>query len=220
MVRPRIPETDEGIQGEFDVREYDRFARKLRDRGWMETDVILKSGINRGLALEIGPGPGYVGLEWLKKTDNSRLEGLEISRNMIAIAEKNAREYGFDAQRIRYIQGNALDIPFPANRFDAVFSSGSLHEWEKPLRIMSEIYRVLKPGGRYCICDLRRDLPIFIKWFLFASARPSSMRHGLSTSLQASYTRKELEDILAVSSLDDASVKVDLFGITVTGKKV
>ncbi len=60
MVESRIPETNEGIQGEFDVGEYNLFARTMRDRGWMETDVIIKSGISRGMALEIGPGPGYL----------------------------------------------------------------------------------------------------------------------------------------------------------------
>jgi hypothetical protein len=39
----------------------------MRDKGWMETDLILKLGIQHGLALEVGPGPGYLGLEWLKK---------------------------------------------------------------------------------------------------------------------------------------------------------
>jgi ubiquinone/menaquinone biosynthesis C-methylase UbiE len=208
MVKPRIPETDEGIQGELDVREYNIFTRTLRDRGWMET------------ALEIGPGPGYLGLEWLKKTRDTRLVGLEISRNMIKIAEENAREYGFNSERLEYLSGNAMEMPFPAGCFDGVFSGGSLHEWEEPLRILNEVYRVLKPGGRYCICDLRRDLPAFIRWFLYAAVKPASMRHGLSTSLGASYTKKELEEIMAASPLKGASIKVELFGITMSGIKI
>jgi ubiquinone/menaquinone biosynthesis C-methylase UbiE len=119
MVKPRIPETDEGIQDEFDVREYDLFARSMRDRGWLETDSVIKSGISRGLALEIGPGPGYLGLEWLKKTRNTSLEGLEISKSMIEVAEKNAREYGFDSERVKYIP-HAIDA-FSISSFDISF---------------------------------------------------------------------------------------------------
>jgi ubiquinone/menaquinone biosynthesis C-methylase UbiE len=219
MVKPRIPETDEGIQDEFDVREYDLFARSMRDRGWLETDSVIKSGISRGLALEIGPGPGYLGLEWLKKTRNTSLEGLEISKSMIEVAEKNAREYGFDSERVKYIAGNAMEMPFPSGSFDAVFSSGSLHEWEDPRWILSEIYRVLKSGGRYGIFDLRRDLPFFTKWFFSISIKRPSMKQGLKTSLQAAYTRAELETIVAASPLKGASIKTDIFGISVLGIK-
>jgi len=68
MTRPRIVETDQGIQGAFNVESYDAMQRYLRDKGWIETDAIIKSGISTGKALEICPGPGYLGLKWLKKT--------------------------------------------------------------------------------------------------------------------------------------------------------
>jgi hypothetical protein len=63
MVKPRIVETDQGIQDEFDVLTYDNMMRRLRDKGWMETEHIIKSGILKGFEFEIGPGPGYLGLE-------------------------------------------------------------------------------------------------------------------------------------------------------------
>jgi hypothetical protein len=56
MVKPRVIETSEGIQGEFDVQAYDQMARKLRRRGWMVTNDIIRSGITSGLALELSPG--------------------------------------------------------------------------------------------------------------------------------------------------------------------
>jgi hypothetical protein len=66
VVKSRIVETDEGIQGEFNVETYDRFMRRMRDKGWIETDLVLKTGIEQGLALEVGPRPGYLGLELLR----------------------------------------------------------------------------------------------------------------------------------------------------------
>lgn len=220
MVKPRVPETNEGIQDEFDVKDYDIYAKTMRDRGWLETDELIKFGITGGLALEVGPGPGYVGLEWLAKTRDSRLEGLEISQSMIDIARKNAADYHLDPQRAAYVLGNAMDMPFPDDRFDAAFSCGSLHEWEDPVRILSEIHRVLKPGGRFFINDLRRDLPFFIKWFFRVSVRPKSMRPGLQSSLQASYTCEELAKILAASPLKNGGrITSNLFGLTLSGKK-
>jgi ubiquinone/menaquinone biosynthesis C-methylase UbiE len=86
MTRPRVIETDEGIQGEFTVQIYDRMQRKLRDKGWIETKDVINSGITDGLALELGPGPGYLGLEWLKNTSGTTLIGLDISEDMISVA--------------------------------------------------------------------------------------------------------------------------------------
>jgi len=62
VVKQRVIETGEGIQGEFDVEIYNRMMRRMRDKGWLETDLILKAGITQGLTLEVGPGPGYLGL--------------------------------------------------------------------------------------------------------------------------------------------------------------
>ena len=64
MVRSRVVETEEGIQGEFNVEVYNRMMRRFRDKGWLEVNLVLKAGISSGLALEVGPGPGYLGLEW------------------------------------------------------------------------------------------------------------------------------------------------------------
>ena len=94
MVRERVVETDEGIQGEWTVAVYDQMQRRFRDKGWMETKAIIRSGISTGSALEVGPGPGYLGLEWLKHNDGTQLTGLDISPDMISAAQRNAAEYG------------------------------------------------------------------------------------------------------------------------------
>jgi ubiquinone/menaquinone biosynthesis C-methylase UbiE len=164
-IKPRVIETDEGIQGDFNVTTYDKMQRYLRDRGWIETNSIIAFGIDSGLALEIGPGPGYLGLEWLKKTTNTNLKCVEISRDMIKIAEKNAKEYNF-IDRVEYKEGKAEMIPLDDNMFDAVFSNGSLHEWPDPIKAFNEIYRVLKRGGKFFISDMRRDMNPLMVWFL------------------------------------------------------
>jgi ubiquinone/menaquinone biosynthesis C-methylase UbiE len=218
MVKPRVIETDEGITGEFNTQNYDLMMRNMRDRGWIETNLIIKEGINSGLALEIGPGPGYLGLEWLKKTKGTRLKGLEISDDMIAIARKNAHEYGL-TDRAEYFKGDAAKMPFEDRHFDAVFTNGSLHEWAHPEDILDEIDRVVKPGGIYVISDLRRDMIAPIKWFLWITVKPKEMRPGLITSINASYTRSEIEALLARTKLRGWNVNRNLLGIVITGRK-
>jgi ubiquinone/menaquinone biosynthesis C-methylase UbiE len=218
MVKPRVVETDEGIQSEFDTAIYDRMMRRMRDKGWLETGLILKAGITEGLALEIGPGPGYLGLEWLKQTQGTKLNGLEISPKMMAIAERNAIEYGFE-DRVEYVRGDAQKLPFDANMFDCVFTGGSLHEWGEPKKVLNEIHRVLKPGGRYCISDLRRDMNPLVKWFMKAVTKPKEIRPGLISSINAAYTLNEIRSILGESNLDGYTVKKAVMGLTITGRK-
>jgi ubiquinone/menaquinone biosynthesis C-methylase UbiE len=214
----RVVETNEGIQGEFTVEVYDKMMRNLRDRGWIETDLILKTGINHGLSLEIGPGPGYLGLEWLKKTEGTTLRALEISADMVEMAEKNAREYGLQ-NRVKYVEGDAQKMPFEDNTFDGVFTNGSLHEWSQPSRIFNELYRCLKPGGKYLISDMRRDMNPLVEWFLKLMTKPKEIRPGLISSINASYTVQEIQSILSKTDLKSSKVKKTTMGFIITGEK-
>ncbi|NMB54866.1 MAG: class I SAM-dependent methyltransferase [Leptolinea sp.] len=218
MKKARIPETNDGIQGELIVAQYDQMQRDFRDKGWMETSSLIASGVTRGHALEIGHGPGYLGLEWLKHTENTTLTGFDISPDMSALAQRNAKEYGL-TERSEYRLGNCDHLPFEDNYFDAVFSNGSLHEWAEPKSSFEEIWRVLKPGGRYFISDLRRDMNFFILGFLWLGVRPTAMRSGLLTSVGAAYTPSELYELLASTHLKAAKVSGNAIGLEISGMK-
>jgi len=110
-------------------------------------------------------------------------------------------------------------MPFDDGTFDAVFTNGSLHEWAQPLQILNEIARVLKPGGRYCLSDLRRDINPLLKGLMRVFVRPKVMRTGLISSINAAYTEHELRNLVSQSDLDSAAVRKNLIGLSVTGKQ-
>ena len=218
MLRPRVVETDQGIQGEFNVTTYDEMQQHLRDRGWIETNELIKFGITQGCALEVGPGPGYLGLEWLKKTQDTTLKGLDISPDMIALAERNAQAYGL-ADRVQYVHSSGDKMPFGENAFDAVFTNGSLHEWAEPKKTFNEIWRVLRPGGKALISDLRRDMFAIVRWFLWVNIEPKAMRPGFTTSVNAAYTPHELKNLIKGTSFETFHVSSNALGLMLTGSK-
>lgn len=220
MVKQRIPERDHGITGEAEVAEYDKFQKYFRDKGILETDKVIKHGISYGTALEIGPGPGYLGLEWLKKTNNTKLTGLEISQDMKKLALKNAEEYGMK-NRAEYVIADATEsFPFESGAFDAVFSYGSLHEWADPLPVFNEIARVLKTGGRFFISDLKRNINFIMKSLMKMMTKSAGivlLREGVITSINASYLKKEILEILKKSDLNNFRVYEHPAGLRING---
>jgi ubiquinone/menaquinone biosynthesis C-methylase UbiE len=94
-----------------------------------------------------------------------------------------------------------------------------LHEWAYPENIFNEIARVIKPGGKYVISDLRRDMMAPIRWFLWLTAKPKAMRSGLITSINASYLLPEIEALLSKTRLQGWSAKKNVLGIVITGRK-
>lgn len=219
MLKQRVPETDHGIEGEFTVELFDQFSKFMRDKGWIETKCMLEAGIFQGNVLEVGPGPGIKGLEWLKATTGTKLIALEISNDMINIARRNSKAYGL-SERVKYIQGNATSrMPFEDESFDGVFSNGSLHEWEYPINVFNELFRVLKPGGKLFVSDLRRDIKLGMKFIIKATTKPKAMLPGFITSLNAAYTVGEMETILGQTQVKNFRVIKDAVGLSVVAQK-
>jgi ubiquinone/menaquinone biosynthesis C-methylase UbiE len=108
-----------------------------------------------GSVLEVAPGPGYFAIE-LAKLGDYRVTGLDISQTFVQIASSNAIEAGISAQ---FVHGDAASMPFQNQQFDYVVCRAAFKNFSRPLAALNEMYRVLKPGGRALIIDMRRDAP-------------------------------------------------------------
>jgi ubiquinone/menaquinone biosynthesis C-methylase UbiE len=122
--------------------EFKKLARQLSSR--------IKPGDR---VLEVAPGPGYLAIELFKLT-RCRMIGLDISRTFVAIANANAEKDGVD---VCFEQGDAADMPYPANAFNFIVCRAAFKNFARPLAALNEMYRVLKPGGTAFIIDLRKD---------------------------------------------------------------
>jgi ubiquinone/menaquinone biosynthesis C-methylase UbiE len=104
-----------------------------------------------GVVLEVAPGPGYFAIE-LSKLGSFRITGLDISRTMVEIARENA---GTAGARVEFRQGNSAQMPFERESFDFVYCAAAFKNFSEPVRALDEMHRVLRPGGKAVIMDLR-----------------------------------------------------------------
>ncbi|MBN1612561.1 MAG: class I SAM-dependent methyltransferase [Polyangiaceae bacterium] len=190
----------------------------LQANGWLETQDIIRGGITAGVALEAGAGPGYLGLEWLKATHGTRLTGLDVSPDMVMIADRNARSWTM-TDRAQYLCASADATPFEDGVFDAVFSSRSLHEWIDPRATFIELWRILKNGGRLLLFDLRRDLSRAARNFLLRRMTSDVVRDGLLASIDAAYTVGEAAALLEGTGFGAREVVQTPLGLRVSGIK-
>ena len=221
MTEVRTPQTDLKERQNFFTRIYDDMTSGMLSGGWLKAqylEPVIRSGITSGLVLEVGSGPGYLGLEWLKSTEGTTLKCLDINENMIATAREHASQCGL-SHRVEYLKADASRMPFRDEHFDAVFSNCSLHEWAHPEPILSEINRVLRPGGRYCIVDLKRDMKPRVKRFLWAQTQPEEMRPTCLAAIEASYTAGEMRAMLARTGLQNWDIDENFWGLVISGQK-
>src|SRR5262245_25401721 len=133
-------------------RRASRFLHGLYER--VAADVAA-AGLHDGArVLDVGTGPGRVPLEIAYALPALRVEGLDLSAEMIAHARRNATDAGLD-DRVRFTVGDVADLPYADATFDLVVSTMSQHHWADAAAGLRELRRVLRPGGQAWIYDVR-----------------------------------------------------------------
>jgi ubiquinone/menaquinone biosynthesis C-methylase UbiE len=107
--------------------------------------------------LDVGTGPGYL-LKYLGRVrPDLSLWGLDFSHDMI----RRARQRAMAAQAApRWLVADACRLPFASGVFGQVMATFSFHIWPCPVAGLQELRRVLAPGGRAWVYELRREAGI------------------------------------------------------------
>jgi arsenite methyltransferase len=157
-----------------------------------------------------------------------RVYGLDMTDEMLALAESNRRKAG--VTNVDFLKGHIEDVPLPDNTVDVIISNCVINLSADKDRVLREAFRVLKPGGRLAVSDVvvrgeipdevRRSMELWVGCVAGALAE-SDYRRKLEaagfTDVEIETTRVyELEDaraFLATSGLD-----VDALAPLVTGR--
>jgi ubiquinone/menaquinone biosynthesis C-methylase UbiE len=131
---------------------YEKATRMVIDSYYRPLAQEIVSGRASGMILDLGTGPGYLPVEIASRSPSIRIIGIDLSRKLIHMARVNAARAGF-SDRLTFQVGNAARLEFDENVFDMVMSTGMLHSLKDPVKVLSEIYRVLKRGGEARIYD-------------------------------------------------------------------
>jgi ubiquinone/menaquinone biosynthesis C-methylase UbiE len=162
--------------------------------------------------LEVAPGPGYLSIE-LARLTRCRMIALDISHTFVRIANENAEKAGVD---VCFEQGDAADLPYPTSVLDFIVCRAAFKNFTRPLAVLNEMYRVLKPGGAALIIDLRKDFSSQdVKKFVEGKGFVNALliRLIFNTMLKKrAYTREAILDLAAQSDFRQGDLHLDSVG--------
>ena len=154
------------------------------------------------VVLDLGSGGGIdVLLSARRVAPGGMAFGVDMTDEMLALAEKNKAEAG--VENAEFLKGNIEEVPLPDEHVDVVISNCVINlSTDKP-SVISEAYRVLKPGGRFAVSDVV---------FLGSKAElPEEVLEtvGLWTGcVVGALEKEEYEALLTEAGFEDVSVEV------------
>ena len=102
--------------------------------------------------LDIGSGGGFdVIFAAIKAGAEGNVTGIDVTPGMLERSKKNLKETSIETVVLR--QASAENLPFSDNKFDVVISNGVFNLIPEKAKALSEVYRVLKSGGRLMMAD-------------------------------------------------------------------
>ena len=140
--------------------------------------VLLKILPLPGHVLEIGTGKGRFLAAMAEHAE--RITTLDADAGQQRAARLHVRRAGAGCP-IRFVRHDAEQLPWRDGSFDTVASVNTFHHLEHPRRVLEEMLRVLKPGGKLVVCDLSpRGFQIFDRIHRFEGGTHPRLKNGLA----------------------------------------
>lgn len=142
------------------------------DVKWRKKVVALVAKNNPNSILDIATGTGDLAIN-LTKTGATKVVGLDISPGMLSVGKQKVKQKNLD-KTIEMVLGDSEALPFKDNTFDAITVAFGVRNFENLEKGLTEILRVLKPGGSFVVLEtsvptkfpFKQGYKIYTKYFL------------------------------------------------------
>lgn len=159
-----------------------------RHRAWRRAAALMVAPRPGGLALDIATGTGDLALALLDVTQVRRVFGIDFSEGMLAVGRQKLQGSGL-GDRVSFVVGDALSLPFPERTFDGVTSAFLLRNLADLRQGLTEMRRVVKPGGAVVALEIAQPtLPAFRQLFRWYFHRLVPWAGGIISGDREAYT--------------------------------
>jgi ubiquinone/menaquinone biosynthesis C-methylase UbiE len=162
-------------------------------------------GPNTGRLLDAGTGTARIPILLAQRCPEYQIIAIDLAENMLKLGQTHVDAAGLSAQ-IELALVDAKNLPYPAASFDMVISNSIVHHLPDPLPFLSEVQRVLKPGGVLLLRDLLRPATPKQVDALVDQIGPEYNDHQrqlFADSLRAAFTLAEIKALLDQAGFTD-----------------
>jgi ubiquinone/menaquinone biosynthesis C-methylase UbiE len=183
--------------------------------------------------LDLGSGGGIDVLLSAKRVGpTGRAFGLDMTDQMLALAEENKRKSGLS--NVHFLKGEIENIPLPDNSVDVIISNCVINLSADKDSVLKEAFRVLKPGGRFAVSDvvvrgevpaaLRRNMELWVGCVAGALSDTDYLSKLAAAGFEAAdievtrvYTVEDAQEFLAGQCADLPQIAQQVDGKFVSG---
>lgn len=150
--KQQVEDMFDNISGKYDFLNH--FLSLNLDKTWRKKAISCLKNVTVSSLLDVATGTGDMITPALKLKP-IRIVGIDLSEGMLQGA-RNKFPTEFNGTLISFIKGDSENLPFRDNEFDAETVAFGVRNFENTLKGLSEMYRVLKPGGKVVVLEFSK----------------------------------------------------------------
>ena len=206
---------------------YDTLNHRLSwdiDKGWRKKAIGQLAPYAPKVMLDIATGTGDFAILSAQMLHPKTLIGADISEGMMEIGRQKVRQMGLDSV-VRFEKEDCLHLSYEDNTFDAVTAAFGIRNFADLDKGLSEMCRVLKPGGHLSIVELTTPVSFPMKQLFHIYShtvlpvygrlisKDTSAYSYLTKTIEAFPQGERMQQILQQAGFKDATFRRLTFGI-------
>jgi ubiquinone/menaquinone biosynthesis C-methylase UbiE len=190
-----------------EARDYDSMDHAAVNSAFVSDFLAVWDGGNP--IIDVGTGTAQIPIELCRRDVRPKIYAVDAAASMLDLARSNVARADL-IERFQIEQADAKRLPARDATCGAVISNSIVHHIPEPAAVLSEMVRVLKPGGRIFVRDLMRPASGATLVCLvnrYADGANDHQRAMFADSLRAALTLEEIQDLVAAHGMDPAGVQ-------------